>query len=103
MNKLTEQVNDFMAEFAQGQDRIHFIRNYSVFDSRRSQLNKLYDQSDKNGVQFTNQGKIKLLESIMKGVEAVRAKTTPQIQRTKRIRSENTPPTTEKGIKLQKK
>ena len=39
----------------------------------------------------------------MKGVDAVRAKTTPQIQRTKRIRSENTPPTTEKGIKLQKK
>lgn len=101
-NKLIDQTNNFMSEFAKQQKRIHFIKNYSIFESSKGQLCKIYDVSDKLGVHLTNQGKQKLVQNILQSVISVRSKVTPVKGRIKRFRSENTPPSVEKGQKSQR-
>ena len=102
VNRKIEAVNDFMGELAKSDPKLHYIKNHKVFEVPKGQENKIHSVTDSLGVHLTPEGRKRLMRNIIDRVKQIIQTKTPSVSRSKRIRSEDTPPSAEKDQKTLK-
>lgn len=100
INKTIDTVNSFMAEFCKTQDRIHYIRNQTIFTDKKIAASKIFNPNDKSGTHLSNLARAKVIQNIVDCVNKPADNKTPK---TKRPRSVGTPSSQEKSTKHSKK